>query len=83
MSTRRVNYEEVFTMKKLEFDADVDSFKNDRKDETTITLKTDGRNVDLSQLREMKQTATVRVVIESNQTELLEGEGVEMKAEVK
>ena len=53
-------------MKKLQFNADVDSFKNDRNDMTTITLK-----VNLSQLREMKQTATVRVVIESNQTELI------------
>ena len=58
-------------MKKLQFNADVDSFKNDRNDMTTITLKVNGKDVNLSQLREMKQTATVQVVIESNQTELI------------
>lgn len=62
---------EVLTMKKLQFNADVDSFKNDRNDMTTITLKVNGKDVNLSQLREMKQTATVQVVIESNQTELI------------
>ncbi|WP_431814599.1 hypothetical protein [Limosilactobacillus portuensis] len=41
-------------MQKIEFNADVDSFKNDNKDITTITLKALGKDVSLNQLREMK-----------------------------
>lgn len=59
-------------MKKLEFNADVDNFKNDNKDITTVTLKAMGEDVELNQLREMKESATVHVVIESNQTELID-----------
>lgn len=59
-------------MQKIEFNADVDSFKNDNKDITTITLKALGKDVSLNQLREMKETSSIHVVIESNQTELIE-----------
>lgn len=59
-------------MQKIEFNADVDSFKNDNKDITTITLKALGKDVSLNQLREMKETASIHVIIESNQTELID-----------
>ena len=59
-------------MQKIEFNADVDSFKNDNKDITTITLKVLGKDVSLNQLREMKETASIHVIIESNQTELID-----------
>lgn len=59
-------------MQKIEFNADVDSFKNDNKDITTIALKALGKDVSLNQLREMKETSSIHVVIESNQTELIE-----------
>ena len=54
-------------MQKIEFNADVDSFKNDNKDITTITLKALGKDVSLNRLREMKETSSIHVVIESNQ----------------
>lgn len=58
-------------MEKLNFNAEIDKFTNDNKDMTTITLKVFGKDVNLNELRTMKETATVRVVIESNQTELI------------
>lgn len=58
-------------MEKLNFNAEIDKFTNDNKDMTTITLKAFGKDVNLNELRTMKETATVRVVIESNQTELI------------
>lgn len=58
-------------MQKLEFNAEVDKFTNDNKDMTTITLKAFRKDVNLNELRTMKETATVRVMIESNQTELI------------
>ena len=67
VTSRREN-----NMQKIEFNADVDSFKNDNKDITTITLKALGKDVSLNQLREMKETASIHVIIESNQTELIE-----------
>ena len=59
-------------MQKIEFNANVDSFKNNNKDITTITLKALGKDVSLKQLREMKETASIHVIIESNQTELID-----------
>lgn len=59
-------------MEKLEFNAEIDKFTNDKKDMTTITLKAFGKDVNLNELRTMKETATVRVLIESNQMELIE-----------
>lgn len=59
-------------MQKIEFNADVDSFNNDNKDITTIMLKALGKDVSLNQLREMKETASIHVIIESNQTELID-----------
>nr|WP_321315002.1 hypothetical protein [uncultured Ligilactobacillus sp.] len=62
-------------MEKLDFNAEIDKFTNDNKDMTTITLKAFGKDVNLNELRTMKETATVRVVIESNQTELIKDDG--------
>lgn len=46
-------------MEKLDFNAEIDKFTNDNKDMTTITLKAFGKDVNLNELRTMKETATV------------------------
>ena len=57
-------------MQKLEFNTQVDKITNDNKDKTTITFKASGKDVDLNKLREMKEIADVKLVIESTQMEL-------------
>jgi len=51
----------------LNFYAEIDSFKNDNKDNTSITLKAQGPSLDhaLDKLRDLKNDSVVRIVIES------------------
>lgn len=53
----------------LNFYASIDSFKNDNKDNTSITLKTDGTSLDhqLDTLRTLKNDQVVHITFESAQ----------------
>ncbi|WP_261809539.1 DNA primase [Levilactobacillus humaensis] len=66
----------------LNFYAEIDSFKNDSKDNTSITLKAQGGSLDhsLDKLRELKNDSVVRIVVESAKVHYFETTDVETGA---